>query len=70
MRIAILVANIILSILIVIFILIQGKGAGLGSAWGGGGEVFQTRRGVEKLTLQITIALIVIFFVISVINLL
>lgn len=70
MRIALLVANIILSILIVLFILIQGKGAGLGSAWGGGGEVFQTRRGVEKLTLQITIALIVIFFVLSVINLL
>ena len=70
MRIALLVANIMLSILIVLFILIQGKGAGLGSAWGGGGEVFQTRRGVEKLTLQITIALIVIFFVLSVINLL
>ncbi len=70
MRIALLIANIILSILIVLFILIQGKGAGLGSAWGGGGEVFQTRRGVEKLTLQITIALIVIFFVLSVINLL
>lgn len=61
--------NIIISILIVIFILIQGKGAGLGSAWGGGGELFQTRRGIEKVTLKLTIFLIIIFFVISVISL-
>ncbi len=61
--------NIVLSVLIVILILIQGKGAGLGSAWGGGGEMFQTRRGVEKITLRITIVLIILFFVISIANL-
>ncbi len=61
--------NIILSVLIVILILIQGKGAGLGSAWGGGGEMYQTRRGVEKITLRITILLIIIFFVVSIANL-
>ena len=64
-----LIANIILSMLIVIFILIQGKGAGLGSAWGGGGELFQTRRGIEKLTLRLTVILIAIFFTLSIINL-
>ena len=64
-----LVANIILSIVIVAFILIQGKGAGLGSAWGGGGEMFQTRRGVEKIVLWVTVISIVIFFAISLINL-
>lgn len=64
-----LIANIIVSVVIVILILIQGKGAGLGSAWGGSGEMFQTRRGVEKLTLQLTVALIVVFFVLSVLNL-
>jgi len=64
-----LVANIILSIVIVAFILIQGKGAGLGSAWGGGGEMFQTRRGVEKIVLWVTVIAIVIFFAISLINL-
>jgi preprotein translocase subunit SecG len=60
--------NIIISILIVLFILIQGKGAGLGSAWGGGGEFFQTRRGIEKLTLRITVILIILFLLISLIN--
>lgn len=64
-----LIFNIILSILIVIFILLQGRGAGLGSAWGGGGELFQTRRGIEKLTLRLTVIFIVIFFVVSLINL-
>jgi protein translocase SecG subunit len=64
-----LVTNIILAIFIVILILVQGKGAGLGSAWGGGGEMFQTRRGIEKVTLRLTVALIVLFFIISVVNL-
>lgn len=64
-----LIANIILSILIVILILLQGKGAGLGSAWGGGGELFQTRRGIEKVTMRLSVILIIVFFIISLINL-
>lgn len=64
-----LILNIILSVLIVVFILIQGRGAGLGSAWGGGGETFQTRRGMEKATLWLTVIFIVIFFIVSIINL-
>jgi len=52
-----------------VLILIQGRGAGLGSAWGGGGEMFQTRRGVEKITLRLTVILIIVFFLISVVNL-
>ncbi|HLL60865.1 MAG TPA: preprotein translocase subunit SecG [Candidatus Nitrosocosmicus sp.] len=65
-----LIINILLSILIIFFILIQGRGAGLGSAWGGSGESFQTRRGLEKWTLRISIVLIVLFFIVSLINLL
>ena len=56
-----LILNIIFSVLIVVFILIQGRGAGLGSAWGGGGEMFQTRRGMEKIILWLTIIFIIIF---------
>jgi len=59
------IVNIILSIAIIFFILIQGRGAGLGSAWGGGGETFQTRRGIEKITLKLTVILICVFFVVS-----
>lgn len=64
-----LVANILLSILIVIFILIQGRGGGLGSAWGGGGETFHTRRGIEKVTIRVTVLLIAVFFILSAVNL-
>lgn len=64
-----LILNIALSVLIVIFILVQGRGAGLGSAWGGGGEMFQTRRGMEKIILWLTMIFIVIFLVVSLINL-
>ncbi|OGK26784.1 preprotein translocase subunit SecG [Candidatus Roizmanbacteria bacterium RIFCSPLOWO2_01_FULL_37_12] len=69
MKNVLLLANIVLSILVVIFILIQGRGAGLGSAWGGGGEMFQTRRGIEKVTLRLTVLFIILFFLVSVINL-
>lgn len=63
-----LIANIVLSVVIVVLILLQGKGAGLGSAWGGGGEFYQTRRGVEKITMRLTYIFIFLFFVLSVAN--
>jgi protein translocase SecG subunit len=64
-----IILNIIVSIGIVALILIQGKGAGLGSAWGGGGEFFQTRRGIEKVTLKLTTFLIIVFLLLSLVNL-
>lgn len=63
-----LIINVILSIIIVVLILLQGKGAGLGGAWGGGGEMFQTRRGVEKITLRLTFICIALFFAVSLAN--
>lgn len=68
MRNILLILNIIVSIIIVALILIQGRGAGLGSAWGGGGEMFQTRRGIEKITLRMTTVMIAVFLVISIVN--
>ena len=65
-----LIINIIVSIAITVLILIQGRGGGLGGAWGGGGETFHTRRGIDKITLRVTIVLIVIFFLVSAYNLL
>jgi len=64
-----LILNIILSGLIVFLILIQGGGAGLGSAWGGGGEKFQTRQGIEKAVLLLASIFVFVFLIISLINL-
>lgn len=69
MKTILLVLNIVVTLIIIGLILVQGRGAGLGSAWGGGGEFFQTRRGVEKITMYLSIFFIVLFFVISVVNL-
>lgn len=65
-----LIITMVVAIAIIILILVQGRGAGLGSAWGGGGEFYQTRRGIEKITLQLTAILIVVFFIVSIINIL
>lgn len=69
MRNFLIILNIVISIAITALILIQGKGAGLGSAWGGGGEFYQTRRGIEKVTLRLTTFLIIAFLLLSMVNL-
>lgn len=65
---AIQIVEIILSIAVIFFILLQVRGAGLGSAFGGtsAGSVFKTRRGVEKLIFNMTIIFVVLFAAIAV----
>lgn len=53
--------TIITSVLLVILILIQTRGASLGAGLGGGGEVNTVRRGSDKSLHQITIILVFIF---------
>ncbi len=50
-----------------IFILLQARGAGLGSVFGGtsAGSVFKTRRGVERLVFNVTVIFVVLFCIIS-----
>ena len=62
------IIQIVLSILLVTAILLQQRGTGLGSAFGGGGEVFRTKRGVEKGLFYATIVIAVLFFVTAILN--
>ena len=64
---AIRVVQIILSITVIIFILLQARGAGLGSAFGGSsaGSVFKTRRGVERLIFNLTVTFVILFALVS-----
>ena len=64
-----LVAQIILSISLIAAILLQAPGSGLGSTWGGGGETFHTKRGLETVLFYFTIIGIGLFIVLSVANL-
>jgi len=61
-----LILQIIVSLLLVVTILLQAQGTGLGSAWGGGGETYHTKRGLEKVLFYATIGLVVLFTIASI----
>lgn len=52
---------IITSILIVVFVLLQNQGSGLGTAFGGETSFYRTKRGAQKFLFVATIVLIVVF---------
>lgn len=49
-------------------ILLQAKGVGLGRAWGGGGDFYKSRRGVEQLVFRLTAVFAFFFLVISILS--
>lgn len=61
-------AQIILAIILVVFILLQSKGTGLGSTFGGDMGFYGTKRGAEKLLFVLTIVVSVIFFALSIVG--
>jgi len=63
------VAQIVLSVTLILIILFQVRGGGLGGIFGQPSTVYRTRRGVEKILFQLTIVLVVVFLVISVLTL-
>ncbi len=62
--------QIILGILLVLVIIIQQKGAGMGSAFGADLSFYRTKRGAEKLLFYATIILSVAFILSSLVGLL
>ena len=61
------IAMIILSVALIVSIVVQSKGAGLGGLTGGDtGGVFSARRGIERTLFRITILLSIIFFSLAV----
>jgi preprotein translocase subunit SecG len=56
-----LITLIIVAIALIVSILLQARGAGLGSVFGGTGTVFKTRRGIDLLLSRITIVFSVLF---------
>ncbi len=60
------IAQILVSILLSVVILLQAKGSGIGSALGGGTSgSFRTRRGVEKTLFQLTIVIAILFLIVA-----
>jgi preprotein translocase subunit SecG len=70
MRTALQVVQIIISITMVVLIVLQAKGSGLGTLFGGegGGTITKTRRGLEKTLFQLTVGLSIAFLAIAIIT--
>ena len=63
------IAQIIIAVMLVVIILAQSRGGGMAGIFGGGGEsAFRTRRGVERTLFRFTIALIVVFIILSIVS--
>lgn len=69
MKAAISIIQIILGILLIVVIIIQQKGSGLGASFGGDMGFYRTKRGAEKLLFYATIGIAVAFIVASIVGL-
>ncbi len=63
-------AMIVVSIAMILIIILQSRGAGLGGLSGGdfGGTGYHVRRGIERLLFNLTIGLSVVFFALAMIS--
>lgn len=59
----------VLGIIIIGLVLLQVKGTGLGSTFGGDLGFYRTKRGFEKLLFNSTIVVVALFLIISLIEL-
>lgn len=64
------IAQVIVSLVIIVLILLQERSAGLSGIFGDVSSFYQTRRGMEKTIFAATIGLAVIFLALSVAQLL
>ncbi len=67
---AFIIAQIVIGVLLVISIILQTRGSTVGIAFGGSGESYRSKRGLEKLLFYATIVLAVLFASISILSLL
>jgi len=64
------ITTVVSSILMIITILLQQRGASLGAGFGSSGELYTTRRGLDKNLFEVTIVLAVIFILSIIVGLL
>jgi len=53
--------QILISLLLILAVLLQGRGSGLSSPLGGMGKTFHTRCGLEKILYYLTVFLAILF---------
>ena len=70
MKTSLAILQIVVSILLMAAILLQQRGTGLSAAFGGEGNVYRTKRGLEKVIFASTIVLAAVFFAAALVNIL
>jgi preprotein translocase subunit SecG len=63
------IIQLILASVLIVVVLLQQKGTGLSGVFGGSGNVYSTKRGLDKILHYITIGTVVIFFAVSILRL-
>jgi len=59
------ILQIIASIALIVLVIIQQRGTGLGGVFGGSTEFYQQRRGLEKIIFYSTIVLAAVFLILN-----
>jgi preprotein translocase subunit SecG len=59
------ISQIVLSAALILVIMFQVRGGGLGGIFGQQDTVYRTRRGIERSLFQITVVLVVLFVVVA-----
>lgn len=70
MKIVFIIAHLVITTALISVILLQTKGVGLSSTFGGEGSFYRSRRGVEKILLYASVLLSGLFVVTSLVGLL
>lgn len=65
---ALLIAQAVIALVLMVSILLQNRGAGLGSAFGGDFGGYYTKRGLEKFLLYTTVVAAILFFAVATVN--
>lgn len=63
------ITQIVLSVALVLVIMLQVRGGGLGGIFGQQDAVYRTRRGIERTLFQLTIVLVVLFIISAIVSL-
>lgn len=61
MELTLQISTVVFAVLLILSILSQQRGTGLGGAFGGESTVYRTRRGAEKFIFRLTIVLAILF---------
>jgi protein translocase SecG subunit len=59
------IVQLVLAIILIVEILLQQKGAGLGLTFGGSSNVYSTRRGIDAVIFKATVVTAILFFGLS-----